>query len=817
MIHIKKVFSNILKKISEEHLIIIDYKVVIFFLSLFVIFSFLVLFKVHGSSISMWNNKIPDEYNRETILLGSPKAIRSDEWAVKTPFILSQAFCGFPVENENLGKGKVPLVLDLPVYHYIILFRPKYWGFFIFDIERAFSFYWNYKSFLLFMSFFFLLMLLTENNFYLSVAASLWLYLSGFIQWWFSVSMPEMIISFNIIFIACVYLFFSRKPFLILFSSLLLVIFSLNFILNIYPPFQVPFFYLLLFLFVGYFVKNYHRFSLNENLLLRSMCLFFIFIISVVILCCFFMEIKDTVEIMAGTVYPGNRISCGGEISINKYFSGFYDVFYEEDYFPFKWINVCEASNFILLYPVVLVIILRNLLLRRKNYFVLEIFLLIYILLLTLWILVGFPSVLGKLSLLSRVPSNRALLGLGIANIILVVTFLSNNNVSCKYKISEKIVFWGLLIFSFIFHGISLQREDVFFQLWHTVIVAFSFFIVTYFFISKKSLYFFLFLSIFLLPNFLINPVSIGLSPVLNKKLVEEVRRIAGKEPEAKWAVWGDFMIPELLKASGINVFNGMKYTPDLEKMEIVDPEKKYIDIYNRFACIEFQPQKDRGSDITFKLIYFDHYAMAIKPSSHKVEELDIKYILLTDTPDKTDFLHLYPLVYIPDNNIWICEYNSLNNTSEAYIKFKSMESGKSAEIVSTPLISSVELRDDVTDFSIDVLNDVVVCGEKEPLFLSFEEDMVFVRGWAADRLAGDISGRVYIDIDGKVYSAYYGLERPDVAEAYNRLSYKYSGFEALISALQAGKGRHCLSIKILSKDGTYFYSPEKKIFFEFR
>ena len=815
---IKNFLNNTGEKISEDKLIKFDYKVILLLISSVLLFFLLVFFKIHGSSIPIWNNLLFSEETERSLLLGTPKNIRSDEWCIYTPFILSQETKGFPAVNESLGAGKTPLILNLPVYHYTLLFRPQYWGFLVFQKERAFSFFWNFKTTGLFISFFLLLMLLTKNNFSLSLSGSLWLYLSGYIQWFFSTSMSDMITAFFLMFVSLVYLLYSKKKIFIFFSFIFFIIFFLSFSLWIYPPYQIPLFYLFIFLTGGYFFRRYDDFFKNEKFFLRIVYLLLAIIISSIILYCFYLEIEDTFKIMAHTIYPGNRISFGGEITVYKCFSGFYDVFYGEKNFPAGWLNVCEASNFILLYPVILFIILRNLLLYRKNYFVLEVFLLIYILFLTLWILVGFPPLIAKLSLLSRVPSNRALLALGIANIILVITFLSNDNISDKYSYLEKFIFWSVLFFSFILHGAGLRKVHSFFQIWHIAAVSILFAGIIYFLIKRKNFYFFFLLYIFLLPNFLVNPISLGLKPIFDKKLSRTVTEIAKRDPDAGWMVFGNWVFSNFIKASGINVTGGVNFVPDLEKMKILDPEEKNIKVYNRYANISIHNKKYGEGDVEFELTDPTNYIISAKPSAEKFKNLDIKYfVFMPQEFSCEDLLYFYPLAYIAEDSIWICQYNSINNAAEAYIRFKSMESGKSPEIIPPDLIFSDEPVDDLTDFSIDVLNDIVVCGEKEPPFLTFKEDMIFVRGWATDRLACDISGSVYIDIDGKAYPAYYGLDRPDVAEAYNRPSYKYSGFEALISALQAGKGKHCLSIKILSKDGKYFYSPEKKIFFEFR
>ena len=131
---IKGKLNDLGQKISEKKLVVFDYKVLVLIIISFLFFLLLVVFKVHGSSIASWNNYIPDGENasEKGLLFGSPKAIRSDEWLVSTPFALSQAESSprFPLQNEALGEGNVPMLMNLPVEHASTIFRPQHWGYF---------------------------------------------------------------------------------------------------------------------------------------------------------------------------------------------------------------------------------------------------------------------------------------------------------------------------------------------------------------------------------------------------------------------------------------------------------------------------------------------------------------------------------------------------------------------------------------------------------------------------------------------------------------------------------------------------------------
>jgi len=89
--------------------------------------------------------------------------------------------------------------------------------------------------------------------------------------------------------------------------------------------------------------------------------------------------------------------------------------------------------------------------------------------------------------------------------------------------------------------------------------------------------------------------------------------------------------------------------------------------------------------------------------------------------------------------------------------------------------------------------------------------------GWAVDSQAKDTAGGVYIEIDGKLYWAYYGFPRDEVVTHFNIPAYSASGFQLAIPESSVGKGQHTLSIKILTKDKKAYYSTEESVSFEVR
>jgi hypothetical protein len=807
--------------ISEEHLIRFDYKVIASGLLVAIVFFLLVVFKIHGSSIAIWNQIIPDGKDKRLgLIAGTPKQIRSDEWRIATPFQLSQAARGFPVENAGLGAGKTPLILGgmtpVPVYHYTMFFMPQLWGFFLLDVERAFAFYWNWKVFGLFFSFFLLLLLCTRNNFGLALAGAGWMYLSGYMQWYFSTSDIDLVIAFCMLCITGVYLFLSKKKILILLSAFGLVIFALNFALLLYLPDQITLGYLCLFFSGGYLFQYFRKDVFLPQKTFRLIAGMVVLVVTFITLYSLYVEAKETITTMAHTAYPGQRRINGGGMNLAYYFSGFYNTFYTQSEFPKilgRW-NVCGASSFIFLFPIAWIVFMKNGLFTRKGKILLylqshsvEICLSLYILLITIWMFWGFPPIIAKFTLFDRIIPTRMNVALGVANIILVMMCLTHPNPSQTFTFPRDGAWLALLLIVYLAFGLYLKQTDVFFTVWRILIVSLAFTVISYALLKRHKIVFSLGLLTMLSPNFFVNPVAIGLSPIFDHELARVAGQIARNDPHAKWIVFGNPSMVNYFKAFGINMFNGVKFMPDLQSMRVLDPALQFKNIYNRYANIHVLPVSP--GKVRFKLVRTDLYSISIHPCSQQLQQLGIKYVVFADfIPTREQAACLFPIAAM--GNIRIFEQRTLSsrNNEDPHTLFTKM-SGFPDISALTPLSSS-------TSYSIDAINGLLIHGRPQPIIFNDVEN-VDVSGWAIDNQAKDVAGGVYLEIDGLIAPTVYGVSRLDVARFFKNPGYENSGFKGTIPVERIGKGRHILAIKILTKDKKAYYSPDTKVVFEIK
>ena len=123
------------------------------------------------------------------------------------------------------------------------------------------------------------------------------------------------------------------------------------------------------------------------------------------------------------------------------------------------------------------------------------------------------------------------------------------------------------------------------------------------------------------------------------------------------------------------------------------------------------------------------------------------------------------------------------------------------------------------TSYSIDIVGDVPIYNKQRPLpiiKIGRKKDLL-ITGWAVDDRAKLPAGGVEVNIDGKLYPAIYGLDRPDVAKACEIPAYRMSGFKASIPLADVGKGEHFLALKILTNDKKAYFPAGEKIKIEIK
>jgi hypothetical protein len=638
-------FTN-LDSVSEPfELIRFDKKLNIFLGICVLSFLILSLLKIHGSSVAAWNDRIPEgSTSTKNIIAGTPKVIRMDEYAVQTPFTLSQYNNNFPTANQAIGGHNAPLIGFVPVNHFVTAFRPNFWGYYFLSQEQAFAWAWNFKTFGILIAVTLMLMLLTGNNLLLSIFGGFWLLYSSGTQWWYSTSWPDCIFLVAILFTCAVYLIFSRKVLSLIISAVLFVLFSVYYATILYPPYQLPLAYFIIFLLVGYIIHHYNKDIIFDKLFIKLGLGLGAFASLGLIFFKFYTDAKPTIETMMNTAYPGKRTDYGGSGFPTNMFSEYYHLSLNSDNFPQAWLNICELSHYINFAPVIIGCLIWYYVSTKKiNYLVLLPS--IFVVFILIWMKIGFPESIAKITLMSMSPPKRTQIPFGVANVILAIIYIGQ----LKYmkienlSFSKKIVPVILII---LFMGITAATNDSssgnFFKTPQLVIgvILFSIANVMLLFplnVKFRELVFIAVISITLIPNVMTNPIAKGLSPITEHNIYQQIQKIDKADPHQRWMVNGNQFYGYMVQATGVNVLGGVKYVPDFKTMQVIDGKYKRDTVYNRYAHTIYNSYIDGKDSTVVALNFEDGYSIGIDGCSPRLKELKVKYMIFDRQPQPVE------------------------------------------------------------------------------------------------------------------------------------------------------------------------------------
>jgi hypothetical protein len=600
-----------------------------------ILFCLAVALELNGSSVGMWRDLLTEPGVARGLIFSAPKRIRVDEWGVSTPSMLSQARQKppFPIENSNLGAGRAPLIMNVPVAHYSTFFRPQFFGFFIFDFVRGFSFYWCAKFFGLLAAAGWALRQIGVRSRLLVIFGAVWVLFSSYVQWWFSspTMLPDMLASWFVCLGCAVGFFKDRHLGKTMTRLLCFIFFGINFVLCLYPPYQIPLVLLFIAVVVGVWRENRAHPEVVSNI--RASVLFAAALVAtVLILLPFWFEVRSTLAMVAHTVYPGMRRSGGGNLSFFKLFSGVLGFFENEQSHPAVYDNICEASNFYPLWPVAAFIILAARLRARVPISPLLSTLAIFLIGLSLYCVVPLPEGLLRVTLLNFATERRALLALGIANILFCCVFFDRYRDVILSRLSTflgGITLWlGILVMLWC---ARTQNAVYFSDPWHWILplVIGALILLLVFWERVRFRWLPIVLGLLLIfSNAPINPVMRGLSPLMDSAAFNAIDRIRAADPEGKWIIYHTRYFAQLVKATGAAVFNGTKVVPDLPFFHQLDGSGADEVAYNRYANIGCEMPR-LSHEVSASLVYPDYYIWFLPPDLPALSESGYRYILI--------------------------------------------------------------------------------------------------------------------------------------------------------------------------------------------
>lgn len=565
-----------------------------------VVFGIGVALQIHMSNVGTYTFIFEsDPSASQSILFGQPRDFRSDEYNVQLPYYFSQYFNNYQEISYQMSIGGQDMILgyNAPVWDLTLIGKPFVWGYLLLGNSYGISWYFLSKTILMFMVSLEMFFILTKSRHMAAFGAFVFTFAPANV-WWFSPHFYDVIFWACTLFVVGYFFFLSQG--LKKWGFVLLAIGSLcGFILALFPSLQVPCGLLML----GLMLACLYR---DRKLLFWHRSNWWAILAVIVglglVLGPTLWRMKEAIQILMETEYPGSRVSVGGYGEPWMLFVNIAGIF--QPFVPDPgYLNNSEISTythfavaFLFLYPYLWWYLKKN---HQASRYIGDVFV-VALILQMVFLFIPFPEWLAKILLLSVCNRMQTVFGV-TATLFTIWMFSMINKENLPHKAlagAIVCVLYGLLSLwvnsSFLYPGIiefldSYGRRFLFgftIPLFYGLAIAFAFGLWLCFTKWKELMYCAL-LCWTAVSGLLVNPIMQGSAAITDYPLAHLVQEKVAEDSNAHWLSLGLDQIQGLLLANGAKVINGVDFYPDFEKWKQIDPELKSFEAINRYGHIE--------------------------------------------------------------------------------------------------------------------------------------------------------------------------------------------------------------------------------------
>lgn len=588
-----------------------------------------VFFNLNVSSLHEWGNYLGNQA-ADGVLMGTSRVIRSDEWAKWIGFVKALGYEHYPVYSSLIRAVATENVFTTGQVACDIsaVFRPFTWGFLIFGSPAyGLSFHNCGMTIVLFLFAFDFSMIICKNR-KLSLGFAFAITFSPFVQWWTWASYNVVVSIFALVVAGHKYLTTESIKTKLL-SAVIVFIFGGNYIMVIYPAWQVPAAYIILACLIWIFISNRSQIKLRINIDLPIIggTVLLMLALGVGI----YLRSAPAIHDMLSTVYPG-PVRVNTPMSTSILYETYSNTIspYTLKYLPGP--NSCEAADFITFFPLGILLCVIGMIQNKK----LDSFSIIMMLLSAFFAVFSFMHV---------------------SEFMRKITFMY---FSMAFRIHNWFSFVQILL---LFRGVSLLKKGL---KWYVSVLITALFVVLYirkigspyimggdsallaFLIvllalivwaalragkNERTLRTFSTIMVFfaIFSAGTINPIQRGMPEIDNSKVVKKIRSITMKDPSGKWLVDSlGFPYGTAPLLGGAPTINCSNYYPNLEMWYKLDPERDDEYAYNRYVT-QINVTLIKEGDISLKVGGADDMMDAVlRPED--LEVMEVSYILTNRT-----------------------------------------------------------------------------------------------------------------------------------------------------------------------------------------
>jgi hypothetical protein len=660
------VFGKIYHYINHKRVFIFPALITVLLLSFTV-------FGVSGSSVGVYDHLLGEKSDE---LAGTSRTIRSDEWAVNTPFVISQSINNFPLINHDIGDGQdMSLVIDVPYKDWSVLFHPQNIVFFLLPLDNAFAFKWWSLAWLLMISVYLLVLLLLPRRYLAASLLAVFMCLSPFIQWWYQ-SITVLPVAYGVLAVViATYLLRATPTLRKVFLGTLLSYIIACFIFIMYPAFQISVALVALGIFMGIYLSERKLTDIwKKKLILRLIIPVVAGIIPIAI---FYVLHNNNIQLIQDTVYPGARsINAGGaNLSTLTDWPLNYKLLRSAPDPSAYGANQSEASRFLffglLLIPLLLLRFFKNKSQKdiSKQHKFIFIGMLIVGLIFVLHMYVPVGSSAYKLLGLRLVPHARLLVGFGIMNLVLLaIAFgLPSKGYKKMQDLLDRDAFMSSVLgFAFTLAGLLIAKNHyvipslgIYEIGFIAIIVATVMYALSHKILRLRYLGLCVVVVLSVGASLPVHPLYHGMGSIEDSDLSAAIRN-KEKRDNYYWITTDKLGYESIPVANGAEVLTGVYTYPQLKLWKKYFPDNE--DVFNRYAHVKFEVD-DATAQRSISLLGQDAFLVKVSSCDSLLKELRVGYIIANDA-SKSSYQCFTRSQSFPINgtSVGIFEYNPKQN-----------------------------------------------------------------------------------------------------------------------------------------------------------
>jgi hypothetical protein len=594
--------------------------------------------KVSGSSIAIYG-----EHNRPSA--GQPRQIRGDEFLQRTPLVLRVVRDGFPDRTElGVGVHDTGVLADLPTGNWTMVLRPQAIAYHLLDVERAFALEWWLVLSAPFLGLYGLLVLLTRKVL-LSVAAGLAVAVAPAALWW---AIPSMGMAVGFAAACAAFLVAAGRAG----TRRSAAAFALGagwsgagLVTVLYLPWTLPL--ALVCVPIGLLAwRDARRVRRADGADVAPIgwALGPAVAAAGLLTLGFLVQHRTAISGIQSTIYPGDRRSSSGGLDLRLLLSSPFDTFAgERSLSTVDGINQSEAAaGFAFWLPLLLA---HGTLWswRRSTDLVARCawWAMTACTVMLAWAVLPIPGFVGRLTLLDRVPPERLLLPLTVGATVTAALYAaarshvdiadaSDTAETSRAPVSRAV--W-LTVAATAWAGLTLQIDGHRVSRgWVTLLCVIVGFVAWALLRGRGTVALAAVVVLSSFSTLRINPVQVGLQPILGSPLMRQIRSVPPPTAGTRWVMSGKD--PDgygILTASGVPLLSGLSLYPDATAWHRLDPTGGLARTWNRYGRVNVYVQP--GDDpVVMGAPYPDVIEVSLGACSSTFRELAIGMVV-SDAP----------------------------------------------------------------------------------------------------------------------------------------------------------------------------------------